>query len=445
MDDLISLILLIALPVLLVASAVFSGSETALFSLTPHEQARMKRDGSAASSAVIQLLRETAPLLVTLLISNMVINVLYFTLSTVLLERWSRSGAVGPGGAAGLALLALLGVILFGEVLPKQVAAQRASGWALFIALPLLGLHRIIAPIRVVTMTFAITPLSRLIAPPTPPAELSAEDLGAMLHLSERSGVIDQTEQDLLAHVIELGRLKVRDLMIPRVEIRAHDLNAPAADLTALARETRLRYLPIYDGGLDHVRGVVFSRDIMLNPPTTARQVRSLMRPVRFVPEIAPADVLLARLRDNAIVFAIAVDEYGGTAGLITLEDVVEHVVGEIPGAYEDGDEPSVETVGEGVYRVDADLPVHDWAQWFGHNRALAQAASGASTIGGLMFKLLGRLPEVGDTASVSNIRLTIDAMAGRRIEKLTITLTAHDALPSEEAGTPSAGGEAPR
>ncbi|XAM00131.1 DUF21 domain-containing protein [Phycisphaeraceae bacterium D3-23] len=143
--DLVTLILLIALPLLLVASAVFSGSETALFSLTAHEQTRMKREPTAASSAVLQLLRETAPLLVTLLISNMVVNVLYFTLSTVLLDRWSQSGALSTGGAAGLALAALLGVILFGEVLPKQVAAQRASGWSLFIALPLLGLHRILA------------------------------------------------------------------------------------------------------------------------------------------------------------------------------------------------------------------------------------------------------------------------------------------------------------
>ncbi len=425
--DPLSLILLIALPLLLVASATFSGSETALFSLTPHEQARLRRSDSAAAAAVIGLLRETAPLLITLLISNMVINVLYFTLSTVLLERWRESGTISAGTTAGLAVVALLGVILFGEVLPKQVASQRANSWSLWIALPLLGLHRALSPIRVVTMAVAITPLSRLIAPPTAPDELSAEDLGAMLRLSERSGVIDQTEQDLLAHVLELGRLKVRDLMVPRVEIRAHDIDAQPAELTALARETRLRYLPIYKDRLDNVVGVVLSRDVLLDPPATVKQVRAMVRPVRFVPEIAPADVLLARLRDSAIVFAIAVDEYGGTAGLITLEDVVEHVVGEIPGAYEAGETDAVEQIADGVYRVDAGLPVHEWAQWFGHNPLLAGAASGASTVGGMMFRLLGRVPEVGDSARVSNIRLTVDAMDGRRMDKLTITLLRHE------------------
>lgn len=434
--DPVTLIILIALPVLLVASGLFSGSETALFSLSPHEQARMRRGGSAAESAVTLLLHETAPLLVTLLISNMVVNVLYFTLATVLVEKFRQSGTVGAGGAVGVVLATLLGVILFGEVLPKQIAAQRASRWALWIALPLLGLHRLLAPVRVVTMAVAITPLSRLIAPPTPPVELSAEDLGAMLQLSERSGVIDQPEQDLLAHVIELGRLKVRDLMVPRVEVRAHDLAAPPAELEALARETRLRYLPIHAGGLDRIEGVVLTREVLLDPPQTRDAVEAMIRPVRFVPELAPADVLLAKLRDNATVFAIAVDEYGGTAGLITLEDVVEHVVGEIPGAYESGDAPAVESIGDGVYRVDADLPVHEWAQWFGRHRAMAEATSSASTLGGLVFALLGRFPEAGDTVAVSNIRMTVDIMDGRRIAKLRIALRGDDAVPESHPET---------
>lgn len=431
--DPVTLAILIAMPILLIASGLFSGSETALFSLSPHEQTRMRRGDSAAESAVTDLLQETAPLLVTLLISNMVINVLYFTLATVLLNRWQQSDTVGTVGAAGIAVATLLGVILFGEVLPKQVAAQRATRWALWVALPLLGLHRLLAPVRIVTMVVAITPLSRLIAPPTPPAELSAEDLGAMLHLSERSGVIDQPEQDLLAHVIELGRLKVRDLMVPRVEVRAHNLDAPPAQLEALARETRLRYLPVYTDGLDQVEGVVLSREVLLDPPQTRDAVLAMIRPVRFVPEIAPADVLLAKLRDNAVVFAIAVDEYGGTAGLITLEDVVEHVVGEIPGAYESGDAPTVESVGDGVYRVTADLPVHEWAQWFGRNPAMADATSSASTLGGLVFALLGRFPEVGDTVAVNNIRLTVDTMDGRRIAKLQIALRDKDATSNQQ------------
>ena len=375
--DLVTIILLLALPMLLIASGVFSGSETALFSLSPHDRKHLAKQKSAAASALSQLLHETTPLLVTLLISNMVINVLYFTLSTVLLGRWSADGTVGAAGAAGLALATLMGIIVFGEVLPKQVAAQRSSRWSLVVAVPLLGLHRLLSPLRRVLTFTIIAPLSRLIAPPAGATELSPEELGAMLRLSQHRGAIDQSEQNLLAHVIELSRLRVRDLMVPRVDIRGYNLDDPPRKLVALARETRLRYLPVYDGGLDQVKGVVRSRDVLLDEPTTTEQIVSRLVPVRYVPEIAPADVLLARLRDEAGVIAIVVDEYGGTAGLITLEDVVEHMVGEIPGAFETSGEPEVESVGEGVFRVDADLPVHDWAQWFGPSPQLARARGG--------------------------------------------------------------------
>jgi len=418
-----TLILLIALPVLLVASGAFSGSETALFSLKPHERVQLARAGSAPGIAVTRLLQETTPLLVTLLISNMVVNVLYFTLSTMLLGQLSAAGKVGPAGAAGLAMATLLGIILFGEVLPKQVAAQRAQAWSLFAALPLLALHRGLTPLRVAILVALITPLSRLIAPPTPPAELSAEELGAMLKLSQHGGVIDQNEQDLLVRVIELGRLKVRDLMVPRVDVRAHAVDAPPAELVALARETRLRYLPIYRETPDQMLGVVLSREVLLRKPKTPQQVETMVKPVRFVPEVAPADVLMAKLRDEATVFAVAVDEYGGTAGVITLEDLVEHVVGDIPGAYERGDTPRVEALGPGTYRVDADLPVHDWAQWFGRNAELSRAAVGATSVGGLVLAKLKRFPAVGDQVTLGNILIAVEAMDGRRIDTITIAV----------------------
>lgn len=432
--DPITLILLIAMPLLLVASGVFSGSETALFSLKPHEQVQLARSTSAPGQAVTQLLRETTPLLVTLLISNMVVNVLYFTLSTLLLGRLSADGTIGPAGAGGLAVATLLGVILFGEVLPKQVAAQRAQAWALLAALPLLALHRALTALRVVILFALITPLSRLIAPPTPPAELSAEELGAMLKLSQHGGVIDANEQDLLVRVIELGRLKVRDLMVPRVDVRAHAIDAPPAELVALARETRLRYLPVYRDTPDTIIGIVLSREVLVHPPKTPAQVEALVKPVRFVPEIATADVLLAKLREEATVFAVAVDEYGGTAGVITLEDLVEHVVGDIPGAYERGDEPLVESVGPGEFRVDADLPVHEWAQWFGRSAELSRAAADATSVGGLVLSKLGRFPAVGDRVTLGNILFTVEAMDGRRIDTLTIALSEPEAQAQAQA-----------
>ncbi|MEO0475661.1 MAG: CNNM domain-containing protein [Planctomycetota bacterium] len=333
--DPITIILLIALPSLLLGSALFSGSETALFSLSAHQRALLGQSKRAGAIAAAALLVETRALLVTLLVGNMVINVLYFTLSTVLMDHLLGQEAIGATGAAAIALGTFFGVIIFGEVLPKQVAAQQAFAWSGLVGVPLLAIHRTIAPLRISAERLVIAPLARLIAPSTTPPELSASELEIMLSMSRQRGIIDRDEQNLLQHVLELGQIKVRDVMVPRVDIRGHNLEDPIADLLSLARETRLRHLPVYEDSLDQVSGVVLTRRLLADPPTNKKQLQALVRPVYFVPEIAPADHLLATLREKAMTFAMVVDEYGGTAGLVTLEDVVEHFIGDIPGAYE--------------------------------------------------------------------------------------------------------------
>lgn len=425
--DPITLILLIALPLLLAASALFSGSETALFSLSAHQRSLLAQSDRAGALAAAKLLVETRALLVTLLVGNMVINVLYFTLSTVLMERWLESGNISATGAAGIALATLLGVIIMGEVLPKQVAAQQAFAWSGLVGVPLLAIHRAIAPVRILAERMVIAPLARLIAPTTPPPDLSADELEIMLSMSRQRGIIDQGEQQLLRHVLELGQIKVRDIMVPRVDIRGYNLDDPLSAILQLARETRLRHLPVYDGNLDQIRGVILTRQLLANPPSTKRKLKTLIKPVYYVPEIAPADHLLATLRERAVTFAIVVDEYGGTAGLVTLEDVVEHFIGDIPGAYERDGQPLVEQLGPSVFRVGADLAVHDWVEWFGRNPAMSKAASGAATLGGVVLGLLGKAPNPGDRVTLGNMVLMVERVEGRRITAVLVTLAGTD------------------
>lgn len=421
--DPITLILLIALPLLLIGSALFSGSETALFSLSAHQRVMLEKSKKTGALAAAQLLSETRALLVTLLIGNMVINVLYFTLSTLLMDLWLEDGTINATGAACIAVATFLGVILFGEVLPKQVAAQLALSWAGWVGVPLLAIHRAIAPVRIVAERGVITPLARLIAPPTRPPELSADELETMLIMSRERGIIDRDEQQLLRHVLELGQIKVRDVMVPRVDIRGHNLSDPPSRLLELVRETRLRFLPVYEGSLDNIRGVALTRELLLDPPKSRGKVERMLKPVYFVPEIAPADELLKNLRDQGVTFAVVVDEYGGTAGLVTLEDVVEHFIGDIPGAYERDGLAQVEQLSRGVFRVGADLAVHDWVDWFGRNPAVSKAASGAATIGGVVLGLLGKVPAEGDAVTLGNMVLTVDRVEGRRIVSVNVAL----------------------
>ena len=420
-----TILLTAALPVLLIFSGFFSGSETALFSLTRHQRARLARSPHFTGQALTSLLADTRQLLITLLLGNMTINVLYFVISSVLLIRLGDADVLAGPVVFVLSLAPLVAIILLGEVLPKLVAARATLTWSRVIALPMTIVHRGLAPVRLFCSALIIGPLARLVAPTARPPALSHDELDALLDHSRRRGVLDPGEQRVLEQVLELGRLKVRDLMVPRVDMIGFDLANHPAELVDLLREHRVRHVPAYDGGPDQVAGVLFTRQVLLKRPANAEALRKLVRPAKFVPEQQRADRLLVDFRKTGATFAIVVNEYGGTAGLITLEDVVEHLVGDIPGEADAG-EADVERLDDGRYRVSADLAIHDWADLFGRNADVdaVRTTSAISTLGGLVMSRLGRLPEVGDGVTVgSNLRLTIEAMEGRRITSLIAEL----------------------
>lgn len=423
--------MLLILPVLLLFSAFFSGSETALFSLTRHQRAQLARGGSVVATTLSTLLAETRMLLITLLLGNMTINVLYFAIASMAAIQLTTPHddpdfVARPTLAAAVTIGSLVAIILLGEVLPKLVAARLPLAWSRVVALPLMLFHRAIAPIRVLSSGLIITPLARLIAPRARTPDLSGEELEHLLELSQSRGVIDAGEERLLQQVLGLSQIKVRDLMVPRVDIRAHAIDADPVKLIALIRETRLRFIPVYDGNLDTIVGVIASRRAMLSPPATRADLEALTAPPHFVPETQRADQLLSELRRTGDTLSIVVDEYGGTAGLITIEDAVEHMVGDIAGSFETDVEPGVEHLGEGRYRVGADLPVHDWESVFGRDPQIegVAALSAVSTIAGLIMAMLGRVPRVGDSVRIGNVLITVDAMRdASRVESVIIAL----------------------
>jgi len=414
-----ALILMVGLlPILIVASGFFSGAETALFSLTQQDRRLMTREQSLVGSALATLLRETRSLLITLLLGNMTINVLYFVISTVILMRLQRVHQVSPTWITVLSVTPLIMLILCGELMPKLIAARVTVIWSRFIAIPLLVVHRVLGPLRIVVNALVVTPLARLIAPSRQPTELSTDELETLLELSQQKGLIDHAEEELLQQVLELGQLKVSDVMTPRVDIDAHQLSAGVDSLLTLIRETRLSRIPVYGKDVDEILGIVFTRQILLRPPQTSQQLESHIKQVLFVPEQQRADQLLVQLRKTGNTFAIVVDEYGGTAGLITLEDIVEAMVGPIAGPSENGHD-EVQQVSPGHWRVSAALPVHEWEDFFGDVRK----TPGLKTIGGLVMARLGRLPRVGDRITVGNVRITVEKMDGSRLLQLEIHL----------------------
>ncbi|NBC10871.1 MAG: DUF21 domain-containing protein [Planctomycetes bacterium] len=427
------LLMLLALPVLVIGSGFFSGSETALFSLSNHDRVQMRRAGGPVAAALMALLHETRSLLITLLLGNMTINVLFFVLSSVLLirlgQRWPQPSAAQATVLTAASLAPLLAIILLGEVMPKLVAARLTARWARLCAVPLLLVHRLIAPVRLAASVLVVTPLARLIAPRSRPPELSAEELESLMDLSQHHGVIDADEERLLQQVLELSQIKVPDLMTPRVDMEAFDLDEGPTALLEAARTCRRQRLPVYRGSLDAIEGVVHCRQVLLHPPGSGLEMAALVRPIAFVPMQQRADQLLDELRKLRSSIAVVVDEYGGTAGLITAQDITAHMAGGLATSHTEH-EPEVVPLGNNRWRAEAGLPIHDWPDWFGKGRELPDSAehTSVSTLGGLVMASLGRVPREGDLVTAGNVRLTVASMEGRRIRWITVELAGRHA-----------------
>lgn len=209
----------------------------------------------------------------------------------------------------------------------------------------------------------------------------------------------------------------------------------------ALIHQTRLRHLPVYDRDIDQIVGILHSKQALLRPPATREDVRNFARRARFVPEQQRGDALLTELRKTGTTFAIVVDEYGGTAGAVTLEDVVEFMVGDIPGEYEASGEPLIETLGPKHWRLDAQLSVQRWYDLLGPSRNPEQLTAAtpaeADTVGGLIMQALGRDAKAGDTLDLGNVRFTVETVDGKRIETVRLQLDppTSAAEPSELGG----------
>jgi len=404
---------LLILVLLLGCSAFVSGAETALFNLSASQRHQFASAGNRLQRAAAQLIQKPDRLILTLLLGNMTVNVAFFALSSLMVIRTAKRLAGWQSMILGLA--PLLAIILFGEVLPKALALRIPGSYATAVALPLRALHAFLTPALKVLQVALIGPLVRLLAPlrRQTDALVTHEELQALLESSAHQGILDLPTSTLLQEVVELASIKVHEIMVPRTDIRAYDINAPRAQLLKLIRRERLGLIPVYDKDLDHIMGVVSSRAVLLNPN---RPVQSLIRPVVYVPEIITLDALLAALRRRGRKLAITVDEYGGTAGLITIEDVVEEIVGELHHADEDQPEP-VKQIGPETYLLAGNLPIRSWAESF----RIPLGTRRVATLAGFITAALGRLPTEGDVVQLANLTLTVKQVRGHRVTQIEL------------------------
>ncbi len=397
---------------LLACSAFFAGSETAFFSLTRRQIKHLGDSTRRLDKLAAGLLRKPGHLLNCLLLGGMMVNVLYYAVSSVLVL--DAGHAWGWGAATALAFATFLLLVLFGEILPKSFVYVNAPPLAIAAAVPVFFIVKALGPIALFFRILILEPMLRLFFGRAGRGRaMTLAEFRSLVELSRRRGLLTPHENRLLAEVVDLGHLKVRHVMRPRVDMMA----CSAADTPEAVRKQMLdrhvTKIPVYVRNVDNVVGLVHLRDLFLKPGVPLDQ---LMRPVHFVPEQKTVESLLEFFRKTGTDTAVVVDEYGGIAGLVQLEDIAEELVGRIDLAAEA--EP-IKQLGPFEYRLTGDLAIHDWADAFG----IDIEETRQSTIGGLVTTLLGRVPQKGDVAYLGNLKFTVERTRRHRIETVVLSV----------------------
>ena len=397
---------------LLACSAFFSGSETAFFSLKREQLRAYERHPGWAGKHILDLLARPKLLLATLLVGNTVANVLFYSVSFRLMQKIVEVSPWG-GGVVGIASLFL--VIVFGEVAPKGIAVAHPETFARGALIPLYGFSRAAYPAAAACVAVVRVLSERVAAHAKHDLYVNADELKMLVELAEKQSVLDRGARAMIQNAVDLSRTRVKQIMVPRVDMAAFQIGAGRESFLELARTTRHKRYPVYRNSVDDVFGVLHARDVFLNPDA---DLQPLVRPAALVPETKTVESLLHQFREQHLGFAIAVDEYGGTAGMVAIEDVLEEVVGEIEDEY---DQPSeeVEQIAADTYLLSGLLSVSAWREVFGRDLPPANA----DTLGGVVTALLGRMAVVGDSVRLHGLEFTVESVRRRRVERVRLKL----------------------
>jgi CBS domain containing-hemolysin-like protein len=397
---------------LLAGSAFFSGTETAFFNLSRRQRDSFRRSGHGLQRLAALILDEPRRLLGCLLLGNMAVNVLYFAAASVLAMAVGRYW--GLAWATAVAVTSLVAQIIFGEIVPKSLAYNNSPGFSVAAALPMTLFVKVLGPVQGLFRTLFVEPLVRLIlGTSSHPGPITAAEFRSLLDRIRKSRRITDDQGRLLSEIVEFGFLKVRDVMKPRVDIPVCALTDPPRKAVEIMLDADTTKLPVYSRSIDNIVGFIYLRELLLNPGTALWR---LVRKVHFVPEQKRLESLLVFFRKSGTDSVMVVDEYGGIAGLVRLEDIAEELFGPVEPA-DHG--PEVEQLGPLRYRLSGDLPIHEWSQAFGIDRGTARF----STIGGLVTSLLGKVPRAGDVAELENLRFIVETVRKRRVESVILVL----------------------
>jgi len=402
---------LAAIGVLFALSAVFSGSETALFSLSHAQRERLQEKRPRAGGRIGRLLAEPDRLLGTILLGNLLVNTSASACFTLAIIDWAGLTRRDPDLYLGVGGLVMTGLLLvFGEVSPKVIANRRPEAFAAFAADFLAGVRRLLAP-----FTLVLARLGRRLSPGSPEADVLSEDeLHTMIRLGKERKVIVEREAEILYNLVGLEQRTVSEVMTPRIDITWLDAGTPVKKAVETCRQSGFSRLPVADRTIDRVVGIAYAKELVAAQDPDAR-VRTVSRPAYFIPEVKRLPALLEDLRKKGSHVALVVDEFGQTAGLVTLEDVLEAIFGEITDESDSAEELPYTRVDENTVLVDGDIDIAALNRLFrGAFRRVEH-----DRLAALIHDRLGRLARPGDQVVVNRVELTVQVVVENKLEKV--------------------------
>lgn len=412
------LLILIVIVLLLMTAALLAMSETAISRTSRVKALHLAQEKKPGADALVSIVEDPAPYLNVVLLLTLVAHITGTALATgMAIERW------GVRGEAIAASVMTFVVFVFAEVVPKTYTVQRTERAALMMARPVLLLGKVFGPIG--KLLIMVSNLSLLLLPGKAMSKgpfVTEDEIRAMVDVAEEEEEIEEEERELIHSIFEFGDTVVREVMVPRPDMVVLKGSAPFDAALKTFIEAGYSRIPLYENDTDNIIGVLYAKDLMkrLHEGKEGGSVVQLGRAPTFVPETKKVAELLREMQDQHVHMAIVVDEYGGTAGLVTIEDLIEEIVGEIVDEY-DKEEPLVEPIDDNKMRVDAKMPIDEVNDLFDVELPHEEW----DTVGGLVFGLTGRVPIPGETVRFDSLEFTTERVTGRRIQKVVIARTA--------------------
>lgn len=418
--------------ILAALSAFFSGSEASFFSLSKEMIERLKEGSSRASRRIVRLLEKPRFLLITILIGNMLSNVAAVTIAAFLTADVTANlnFPIKFVIIIQVAVVALI-LLIFSELIPKIFAVKNSFKFATIASIPLQIIGFFVYPIVIILDNFP-TLISGLMTTRVKEHLLSKEELNTLLEVSEEKGALEEDEKEMIHSIFEFSKTTVKEIMVPRIDMVCVEKGTPLNELIDIIKTKGHTRIPLYDDKVDNILGIIHAKELLpfINDPSQKVDLVSFARTALFVPESKLIDELLKDFQIEKQHMAIVVDEYGGTAGLITLENVIEEIVGEIQDEY-DREKPLFKKIDDNRFLVDAKIDLDELNSEMDMNLPVDQSYE---SLGGFIFNQIGSVPEIRQEIEYDKYKFIIEKIDRNRILQVLIIKSkpADESLPGD-------------